>query len=43
MLKNNPLGRKMVKIAFGKLKEGPNAIVESHPWFIKFTKILNEE
>ena len=43
MLQNNPLGREMVVDAFNKLKEGPNGIKASHPWYTKFTKILNGE
>ena len=41
MLQNNPLGREMVVDAFNKLKEGPNGIKASHPWYKKFNKILN--
>ncbi len=43
MLQNNPLGREMVLDAFNKLQEGPNGITSSHPWYTKFTKILNGE
>ncbi len=40
MLQSNPIGREMVVDAFNKLKEGPNGIKASHPWYTKFTKIL---
>eukprot|EP00942_MAST-04A_sp_MAST-4A-sp1_P011220 g11220.t1 len=43
MLQNNLLGREMVVDAFNKLQEGPNGIKASHPWYTKFTKILNGE
>ena len=43
MLQNNPLGREMVVAAFNKLQQGPNGIKASHPWYTKFTKILNGE
>ena len=42
-LQNNPLGREMVVDAFNKLQQGPNGIKASHPWYSKFTKILNGE
>ena len=43
MLQNNPLGREMVVDAFNKLQEGPNGIKASHPWYKKFSNILNQK
>ena len=43
MLQNNPLGREMVVDAFNKLQQGPNGIKASHPWYKKFSNILNQK
>ena len=40
MLQSNSSGNDMIVDAFHKLKEGPNGITSSHPWYKKFTKIL---
>ena len=36
-------GRTMVEDAFAALTEGENAISPSHPWYIKFSKMLSED
>ena len=43
MLQNNSLGREMVVDAFNKLQQGPNGIKASHPWYKKFSNILNQK
>ena len=43
MLQNNPLGHEMVVDAFNKLQQGPNGIKASHPWYKKFSNILNQK
>ena len=43
MLQSNLSGNDMIVDAFHKLKEGPNGITSSHPWYKKFTKILKND
>ena len=43
MLQNNSLGREMVVDTFNKLQQGPNGIKASHPWYKKFSNILNQK
>ena len=43
MLQSNSSGNDMIVDAFHKLKEGPNGITSSHPWYKKFTKILKND